>query len=442
MRILTVSPGLSTGGAQRVAANYAVGYANRGHDSRVLTAGGGELEKAVVNAGAGIWYAETEPWWGGLSRLLSQIEEWKPEVVHFHAHRIPGEIVRSIVGACQERKLIVETNIWGKPSSCSPYVDISFQLSDWCCWAYQQRVTAGEEVPILCIVPNTVRMDRFYPSSLGDRKAWRQQHGFPEDAIVLGRVGQSYPGKSHPAVLSILKRLLETWEDVFFVAVAPSDDFREIALKFDEKTRNHTLILDRIDEADELRRVYSALDIFLHTTTQGETFGNVLAEAQACETAVVSLATPGRDNSQCETVQSGETGFVVAKWNELYPAVRTLVENDERRRQMGCLGRRRVEELYSNEQVIDRLLHLIRLGIAENRKESLQEALREAGLVSKEPYHERMAQHLQSCYGGLPLYWDLWSRFDKQMGSGFKLCRRLDGYRRKLAEQLIFRLPS
>ena len=43
----------------------------------------------------------------------------------------------------------------------------------------------------------------------------------------------------------------------------------------------------------ELSNCYSAIDIFVHAANQGESFGMVLAEAQLCQTPIITLSTPG-----------------------------------------------------------------------------------------------------------------------------------------------------
>jgi len=223
--------------------------------------------------------------------------------------------------------------------------------------------------------------------------------------------------------------------DAWFVAVAPSDEFRQAVLALDAETRRYVRVLDRIDDPNALRITYGAFDVFLHVTRQGETFGNVLAEAQACEVPVVTFSTPSRDNSQCEVVVNGRTGFVVAKWSRLLPAIREFALHPALRTEFGTRGRAHVLQNFSSDVVIQRLLSILDASCINSTGSNLRSVLVEASLLSETSYTQLMASHLGRCYGGLPLSWAAWSRLDGSRGIGFRVARRIDHYRRRVAEQ-------
>ena len=447
-KILTVTPGLSTGGVQRTSVNYAIGYAHAGRDSRVLVSNDGPMRSELEAADVPVWMTRTDPRWDGLESRLPEIERWNPDAVHIHAQWVTTRVVEILRSVLPSNSLFIETNIWGEPTPFRQFIDVSCQLSEWSIWAYKQHHTSqnsqphSTDTPLLVTVPNSVDVDTFYPSTKEERRRWREEHGIPPSAFVMGRVGQSYPGKSHPAPLTLVCQLRERGIDAWFVSIAPSDEFREVAATANDTVQSHVRMLDRIDDGDELRKAYGAFDVFLHVTTQGETFGNVLAEAQACKVPVVTRLTPHRDNAQCITVPNGEAGFVVAKWRKLFNAVLELATTPELSAQMGENGYERVRSLYANEVVTERLLTILDCGVVATSRDDFRERLRKAGILSGEPVSVQMAQNFADCYGGLPFYWALWNRFDRTTGFGFRVARKLDHWRQRLAERHVLNLPK
>jgi glycosyltransferase involved in cell wall biosynthesis len=394
-------------------------------------------------AGVPVWTAGGDPAWSDVQEVIPAIARWSPDAVHIHAQRVDDDVVHTLHKICPAHTVFVEKNVWGQPSSFRSVLDVSCQLTTWGIWAYEQHlpsqngVEASPGEPLLVTVPNSIDLDVFYPPPSDERAAWRRTHDIPEDAFVLGRVGQSYPGKSHPAPLGMVRQLREQGIDAWLVSVAPADSFRTAARKCQEAVRSHVRILDRIDDHDTLRKTYGAFDVFVHVTTQGETFGNVLAEAQACKVPVVTKATPHRDNSQCIVVKNGETGFVVAKWHKLFDAVSELARNPSLRSQMGEAGYEHVRSQYANEAVTQRLLTIFDLGLSASSKDEFRTRLIEHDIMSGRSATEDMAEHLSNCYGGLPLNWALWNRFDGTTGVGFKLARKLEHWRRTMAERFL-----
>jgi glycosyltransferase involved in cell wall biosynthesis len=83
----------------------------------------------------------------------------------------------------------------------------------------------------------------------------------------------------------------------------------------------------------QVKDFYRRLDIFIHGSRIGETFGCVIAEAMAYGIPVVTLSTPQRKkaNAQAELVEHNVTGFV-CRWQWQYAcAVIELLRNEELR---------------------------------------------------------------------------------------------------------------
>lgn len=115
----------------------------------------------------------------------------------------------------------------------------------------------------------------------------------------------------------------------------------------------------------ELPHYYAAADVVvLPSSARSEAFGMVLIEAQAAGRPVVSTEL-GTGTSFVN--QDGETGLVVPPGDPeaLARALRELLQDEERRRRMGELGRRRMLEEFHIDKMVERTLGIYREALAE-----------------------------------------------------------------------------
>jgi rhamnosyl/mannosyltransferase len=109
---------------------------------------------------------------------------------------------------------------------------------------------------------------------------------------------------------------------------------------------------------DLLRTLYHACECFvLPSVHRCEAFGVVLAEAMACGTPVISTEL-GTGTSFANL--DGETGFVVPPKDSRALAARIalVAEDDELRRALGRNARRRAQELFRKDVVVDQTVRL------------------------------------------------------------------------------------
>jgi len=99
-----------------------------------------------------------------------------------------------------------------------------------------------------------------------------------------------------------------------------------------------------------------------------------------------------------------------------------------------------VRSSYANDAVTQRLLTILDLGLSASSKDEFRARLIEHDIMSERSAAEEMAEHLADCYGGLPLNWALWNRFDGTTGLGFRIARKLEHWRRRAAERYLLGL--
>ena len=126
---------------------------------------------------------------------------------------------------------------------------------------------------------------------------------------------------------------------------------------------------------DALRHYYSAADVFV-TTPWYEPFGITPVEAMACGTPVIGADVGGIKS----TVRDGETGYLVPPRDEarLAECLAEILNNRARREAMGATALRRVNRLFTWDQVALSLESVLRSVVREQNREAARGATSES----------------------------------------------------------------
>jgi glycosyltransferase involved in cell wall biosynthesis len=205
--------------------------------------------------------------------------------------------------------------------------------SQWMMDRVNQSIVAAAAIEER-VIPNGVDTRVFFP---GDRAAARNATGIDQDARVLlaaanglrNNVWKDY--KTLRAALEILSD-----QKLVVVAVgenAPTEKIGKIELRFVPFESDPARLAD----------YYRAADVYLHAA-RVESFGNVLLEARACGTPIVTTATGGIP----EQVPEG-TGMLVPQGDAraFAAAIEKLLSDESLREQIAANGERHVREHYT-----------------------------------------------------------------------------------------------
>ncbi len=149
---------------------------------------------------------------------------------------------------------------------------------------------------------------------------------------TIGRCSRADDQKWHDVCLTSLPRIFRRVPQTHCLLQGATGRVRE-KLEALGMNRRVELLEPSLNVGDFYRRV----DVFIHGSRIGETFGCVIAEAMANGIPVVTLSTPQRKkaNAQAELVQHNVTGFV-CRWQWQYAgAVIELLRNHELRARFG-----------------------------------------------------------------------------------------------------------
>jgi len=192
------------------------------------------------------------------------------------------------------------------------------------------------------VIPNGIDTQHYRPDpALG--AAYREEHGIPSDAFLVGTVGRLAPVKDNEGFLRAAALLHARVPAARFLLVGDGEPSRVASLR--DAARAHG-IEDRVvfaGASDDPRPAYAALDLYA-STSRSEGFSNAIGEAMAC--GLPSVVTDVGDSAWLV----GDAGTLVprsdpeawaAAWGEL--ARREPAE----RRAIGERARARVESEFT-----------------------------------------------------------------------------------------------
>ena len=142
-------------------------------------------------------------------------------------------------------------------------------------------------------------------------------------------------------------------ETRFHICGAYEDDFKE---KVEELIKNNILVFHGL--VDDMTEIYKQVDCTIHPTYYPEGMSNVLLESLACGRPIITTDRPGCK----EIVDDQINGFVVKQQDldSLMEKIEKFISlSYEDRKQMGINGRKKVEELFDRNIVINKYIQEI-----------------------------------------------------------------------------------
>jgi phosphatidylinositol alpha-1,6-mannosyltransferase len=183
--------------------------------------------------------------------------------------------------------------------------------------------------------------------------------GFPRAGRVILTVGRWDPVeryKGADTLIAALPRVLKAVPDTSLALVGDGDDRPRLEnLARDLGVSEQTHFLHGLTP-EQLFSCYANCKVFA-LPSRGEGFGLVFLEAMACGKPVIGGAHGGIP----DIVEGGVTGLLVSHGDveRLAEALESLLSNPARAREMGAIGRERVQKEYTFERFQSRLTQML-----------------------------------------------------------------------------------
>lgn len=272
----------------------------------------------------------------GLFRLWCLLRNYKPQVVQtwmYHADFLGG-LVAKFVGIKKIVWNIRHTDLVPGQSSRATILiaKLCAKLSGFipnkivCCAekAAQVHADLGYNKEKMLVIGNGYLLDQFKPHTAA-RTITREILGITDNQPLLGMVGRFNAQKDHKNLLAALG-LLKAQGVLFNCALIGSDidnkNSELMAWVAENKLQESILLLG---QRTDIPALMNALDVHLLSSSFGEAFPNVLAEAMACGTPCVTT-----DVGDAALIV-GSTGWVVPPQNSqvLATAIQEALEEQK-----------------------------------------------------------------------------------------------------------------
>lgn len=184
------------------------------------------------------------------------------------------------------------------------------------------------------------------------RDAHAQQGGWPDNTVLLLAVGMMRPGAKTKSYALLAEALQNIPGDNWRLLVAGDGPARaEIIQNLETAIPGKTIFLGALD-TPALAEAYAASDVLVWPAID-EAFGIALLEAQAAGLPVIA----GKQRGVPDIVSSGVTGLLPAPGDAtaFAKAVRSLIDDPEKRTRLGTAAARRVREQYDVPVAAERL---------------------------------------------------------------------------------------
>ena len=237
-----------------------------------------------------------------------------------------------------------------KRSGFSYCVDLYLPVSEF----VKQRIignipVASKKVKLLY---NGIDTDRFHPAVNDDNKVRIKTGllGVNDDRPIVVFVGQLIEEKGIQMCMKVMHKMLSEQLKCHFVIIGDGPARADVEQYCaDTPFKDYVHYVGRRSDVNELLR---STEVMLMPSLWTEAFGYTAAEATASGVPVIANNIGGIP----EVIRHDHSGLLVTSGNqdELEQALRTLLQDDKKRRQMGINGRKYVLENFSLNTMVSK----------------------------------------------------------------------------------------
>jgi len=201
------------------------------------------------------------------------------------------------------------------------------------------------------VIPNGIDLSEY--ADLPPKGCFRQKFGIKEEEKIVLYLGRIHRIKGLDILVEAFAKVIEDLGDIRLVVVGPDDGYlNELkALINALKIEDNVLILDPLYGEDKLE-TYVDADVYV-LPSRYEAFSISLLEAYACGKPVIA----SRVGGLTDIVVEGITGLLVETRDvrKLTRSMLSLLNDDDRAKEMGLRSKQFVKENFTIEKVVDKL---------------------------------------------------------------------------------------
>jgi glycosyltransferase involved in cell wall biosynthesis len=392
---------LGLGGTEKAAIFWAGALAARGHSVSLASLADGPRRVEAEAHGLPLHIVPDDA--AVLAKLIQGVG---PDVIHAHAPGFPhqGDILGGALHTCKGVP-VVQTNIFGRLENPSENRWVSMRLFiSWtsCVQAAQRSFLrldraffARNSVAVYPVSPE----EPLNPSVVA---AFRSSLGLSPEVVLLGRLSRPEPNKWTDLPLRAFRKAHASNPTLRFLLREPPP---HVAQRIASEPESEIFVLlPATGDSTEIKLTLSALDIALHTSSIGESFGYGIAEPMNLGKPVITNSTPWQDQAQLELVEHGSTGFHASTTDTMADAILKLANDVDLRTTMGRTGAERIRALADPQESVSRVESALMAAIDGRQNPNVEEDLLKARQTARNLHIHRFGHSAAEWWALAPFY--------------------------------------
>lgn len=208
----------------------------------------------------------------------------------------------------------------------------------------------------IALIHNGIEVERFNRACASfDRVQFLRSMGLPPHCLLVGSIGELRTLKRHDDFIRAAALIVAKFPETHFVLAGLDTSASGEVHKDLERLVGELGLKDCfyfVGWLDEAEKLLCAMDVFV-SASETESFGLAIAEAMAAGTAVVTTETEGAK----ELIEDQTTGVLVPIGDvpRIADAVNKLLEDPERRREMGARAQEAANTRFSLQRMVDQI---------------------------------------------------------------------------------------
>jgi glycosyltransferase involved in cell wall biosynthesis len=344
---------LGLGGTEKAAARWAQALRERGHELRILSLQEGARRREFEDHGMEVRTVSADA-----ESIRDQLRSHQADVIHTHApgHPHPGDILGEALVSLPKKIPVLQTNIFGQ--SLNPkedaWTDFRLYISWTSCVQAARRSFHRLDAQFFknrSVAVYPLETAKSPPQS--EIQAFRSKHGVGSDEVLLGRLSRPEPNKWTDLPIQSFRIAARANQRLKLLLREPPAAVAQ-ALR-QSADRDRFIILSATTDPLELALTMSSLDVVLHTSSIGESFGYGIAEPMNYGKPVIANSTPWLDQAQIELVRHGECGFIASTAQAMAQRVLQLANDAHFRSTLGSNAQKHIRQLADPVESTNRL---------------------------------------------------------------------------------------
>lgn len=354
--------------SNRTVVNFCKGINKQFFDIKVLAYGGiGGKEKDLADMGVELVIANWD-----IEIIADAIKKWQIDAIHFvgdgHNTPLQFEIFRR-ARLINPNIINLETNYFGRYDKKSfPLIDCSLQVSKMMLNERYVKEVGYFDFQKTKVVYLVVDCDRWDKMDISDEEVavYKDKLGIKEGDFVIGKLGRPAVEKWSDLLLYMMPYLVKLVPNIKFIVQEMPDSRKKRVLR--SKYADHYILLNQTLDDFQIALFYKTIDVYVHASKIGESFGQTLAEAGVFKKPVIINSTPHRDNNQLELIDHVKTGIIANHPQTFARAVEYLYKNKDIIIKMGEVARDKVVDLYDPRKIAEQVEKVIVERMIKNKQ--------------------------------------------------------------------------